>query len=57
MIILLVVLCLLFSSDFYLAELNSENGNITSCTEALYWGIAAFSTAGIADTPGSWLPG
>jgi voltage-gated potassium channel len=53
MIILLIVLWLLFSSGIYLAEHNSENGSITSYAEALYWGVAAFSTAGIADTPGS----
>jgi voltage-gated potassium channel len=55
MIILLVVLWLLFSSGLYLAESYSENGSITSYAEALYWGVAAFSTAGIADTPSSGL--
>jgi voltage-gated potassium channel len=55
MIILLIALWLLFSSGVYLAELNSANGSISSYGEALYWGVAAFSTAGIADTPGSGL--
>lgn len=31
----------------------TEGATITSYGDALYWGIAAFSTAGIADTPQS----
>ncbi|WP_455376609.1 hypothetical protein [Kaarinaea lacus] len=51
MVILLVVLWLLFSAGVYLAEQKVEGASITSYGEALYWGVAAFSTAGIADTP------
>jgi voltage-gated potassium channel len=55
MIVLLIILWLLFSSGVYLAEQGSVDGTITNYAEALYWGVAAFSTAGIADTPGSGL--
>ncbi len=53
MIILLVVLWLIFAAGLYFAERRMENATITSYGHALYWGIAAFSTAGIADTPRS----
>ncbi len=55
MIILLVVLWLLFSTGLYLAEYKTNGATVTSYGEALYWGIAAFSTAGIADTPSTGL--
>ncbi len=55
MILLLIVLWLTFSAGIYLAEQNAVNATINSYSEALYWGVAAFSTAGIADTPGSGL--
>ncbi|NQV54743.1 MAG: two pore domain potassium channel family protein [Rhodospirillales bacterium] len=51
MIFLLVVLWLLFSAGLYVAERDMEGTSITSYGAALYWGIAAFSTAGIADAP------
>jgi voltage-gated potassium channel len=51
MIALLVVLWLLFSAGLYVAERGVDDTTITSYGAALYWGIAAFSTAGIADTP------
>ncbi len=51
MIIILVVLWLLFSAGLYFAESGAEGSSITSYGKALYWGIAAFSTAGIADMP------
>ena len=51
MIVLLIVLWLLFSAGMYLAERNNAGSSIRSYGEALYWGVAAFSTAGIADTP------
>jgi len=51
MISLLVILWLLFSAGLYFAERGMEGAVITSYGRALYWGIAAFSTAGIADTP------
>lgn len=53
MVFLLVFLWLLFAAAMYFAERGSENATITSYGEALYWGTAAFSTAGIADTPHS----
>ncbi len=51
MVSLLVVLWLLFSAGIYFAERGVEGTTIYSYGRALYWGIAAFSTAGIADTP------
>lgn len=51
MIILLVVLWLTFAAGIYLAESGIAGTSISSYGDALYWGIAAFSTAGIADTP------
>ncbi len=53
MIFLLVILWFAFSTGLYFAERGIEGTNITSYGDALYWGIAAFSTAGIADTPQS----
>jgi voltage-gated potassium channel len=53
MIFLLIILWLIFSAGLYLAERGIEGAAITSYGKALYWGIAAFSTAGIADTPKS----
>ncbi len=51
MVLLLIVLWLMFSAGVYLAERSIEGASIKSYGEALYWGVAAFSTAGIADTP------
>ena len=51
MIFLLVLLWLVFSAGLYFAERGMEGATITSYGNALYWGVAAFSTAGIADTP------
>ncbi|KPK11955.1 MAG: hypothetical protein AMJ68_03930 [Acidithiobacillales bacterium SG8_45] len=51
MIVLLVVLWLAFSAGIYQAEQGAEGSAIHSYGQALYWGVAAFSTAGIADTP------
>lgn len=55
MIFLLVSLWLAFSAALYFAESGLEQATIRSYGDALYWGIAAFSTAGIADTPQSDL--
>ena len=55
MSILLVVLWMLFSAGIYLGEHGAEGTSITSYGKALYWGIAAFSTAGIADMPVSGI--
>ena len=51
MTVLLVVLWMLFSAGIFLGEQGTEGTTITSYGKALYWGIAAFSTAGIADMP------
>ena len=48
---LLVALWLLFSAALFVAEQGAVGTTITSYGRALYWGIAAFSTAGIADMP------
>ena len=55
MSLLLVVLWMLFSAGIYLGEQGAEGTSITSSGKALYWGIAAFSTAGIADMPVSGI--
>jgi voltage-gated potassium channel len=51
MILLLIVLWLAFSAGVYWAESGVAGTAVTSYGRALYWGVAAFSTAGIADTP------
>jgi voltage-gated potassium channel len=51
MLLLLIVLWLIFSAGVYFTESGIEGTTISSYGRALYWGIAAFSTAGIADTP------
>lgn len=55
MLALLVFLWLLFSMALYFAESRMEDASISTIGEALYWGVAAFSTAGIADTPRSGI--
>ena len=51
MTFLLVATWMLFSACIFLGEQGAEGTTITSYGKALYWGIAAFSTAGIADMP------
>ncbi len=51
MTFLLILLWMLFSAGIYYAESGAEGTTITSYGRALYWGVAAFSTAGIADMP------
>ncbi|MGB5568161.1 MAG: two pore domain potassium channel family protein [Sedimenticolaceae bacterium] len=51
MVLLLVALWLVFSAGLYLAERGAVGTSINSYGEALYWGVAAFSTAGIAAKP------
>ncbi len=52
MLLLLIVLWLIFSAGIYFAEENVKGTTITSYGKAMYWGgVAAFSTAGIADAP------
>ena len=55
MIILLVFLWLCFSTALYFSERSVPGATIKSFGSALYWGVAAFSTAGIADTPKSGI--
>ena len=61
LVLLLFLLWLLFSAGMYYAENAVPGAAISSYGDALYWGIAAFSTAGIADTPhsalGLWIGG
>ena len=49
------VLWLLFSVALFMAEQGAEGSSIRSLGDAMYWGIAALSTAGIADSPISGL--
>ena len=51
MVLLLFILWLVFSTGVYLAERSVDGASVSSYGEELYWGVAAFSTAGIADTP------
>jgi len=51
MTFLMIILWMLFSAGVYFGERGAEGTTITSYGRALYWGIAAFSTAGIADMP------
>lgn len=51
MTILLIGLWMLFAGGLYFAERGADDTTITSYGRALYWGVAAFSTAGIADMP------
>ena len=53
LVILMVILWLLFSYGIFIAEKGSDGAEIETYGQALYWGVAAFSTAGIADTPAS----
>jgi len=53
MVFLLVFLWLVFSALLLLAENDIDQSTIKSYGNALYWSVAAFSTAGIADTPQS----
>ena len=53
MVLLLIGLWLLFAAGLYQAERGIEGASITSYGDALYWAVAAFSTAGIADAPDS----
>ena len=51
MVLLSIVLWFLFSAGIFLSERGFEGTSIHSYGDALYWGIAAFSTAGIANAP------
>lgn len=51
LVLLLIGLWLLFAAALYLAERGMTGSAIDSYGEALYWGVAAFSTAGMAHVP------
>ena len=51
MVALLASLWLVFAAAMFLVERGVEGSPIRSYGDALYWGIAALSTAGIADSP------
>lgn len=51
LLLLLVVLWLLFAAGLYRVEARQPAPVIDSYGDALYWGVAAFSTAGIAAVP------
>lgn len=62
--LLLIILWLLFSFGIFIAEQQVQDSPISTIGQALYWGVAAFSTAGIASQPvssialflgGSWI--
>jgi voltage-gated potassium channel len=55
MVVLLAVLWMTFSAALYFSERGIDTSSIDSYGKALYWGIAAFSTAGIADAPVSGM--
>ncbi len=48
---LLAFLWLVFATALFAVERGAADSSIRSLGDALYWGIAALSTAGIADTP------
>jgi voltage-gated potassium channel len=51
MVALLASLWLLFAAAMFMVERGAEGTPIQSLGDAMYWGIAALSTAGIADAP------
>ena len=51
MLILLISLWAGFSAAMYFVENGVPESPIHGMLDALYWGVAAFSTAGIASTP------
>jgi voltage-gated potassium channel len=51
LVLLLLVSWLLFAVAIWLAEQGAPDSGIRNYGDALYWGVAAFSTAGIASEP------
>lgn len=54
-IVVFIICWLLFSAGLYYADRGIAGSTIDSYADALYWSVAAFSTAGIADPPRSPL--
>ena len=50
---LLAFLWMAFATAMFVVERGAAGSSIRSLGDALYWGIAALSTAGIADAPAS----
>ena len=55
MILLLAALWMGFATALFISESGAEDATIVTFGDALYWGVAAFSTAGIADAPTSQI--
>jgi voltage-gated potassium channel len=51
MVALLAFLWLVFAAAIFMVERGVEGSSIRSFGDAMYWGVAALSTAGIADSP------
>jgi voltage-gated potassium channel len=51
LILLLLMAWAAFAAGLYLAESRVTDSSITHYSDALYWCVAAFTTAGIADRP------
>ena len=51
MVALLAFLWLAFSAALFVVERGVDGSPIRSLGDAMYWGVAALSTAGIADSP------
>lgn len=51
MVAVLASLWLVFATAMFMVERGAEGSPIRSFGDAMYWGIAALSTAGIADSP------
>jgi voltage-gated potassium channel len=51
MVALLAFLWLVFAAAMFVVERGVEGSSIRSFGDAMYWGVAALSTAGIADSP------
>ena len=48
---MLAFLWLVFAAAIFMVERGVEGSSIRSFGDAMYWGVAALSTAGIADSP------
>jgi voltage-gated potassium channel len=51
MVALLAFLWLVFAAAIFMVERGADGSSIRSFGDAMYWGVAALSTAGIADSP------